>query len=130
MFCEKPLAPVVEEAEHVVETCEAAGVDLGVTMPLRFSRLARNVKKRLVAGELGEVCAISRTNRGKMPGGWFADPEASGGAVMDPTVHIADPVHWLTGERVSEVYAETAMRMHDLSVEDVNVFSVELTDET
>lgn len=131
VLCEKPLAPVVEDAERIVTTCEAADVRLGVAMPLRFSHPAREARERLVAGDLGEVRAISGTNRGKMPDGWFADPEASGGgAVMDHTVHIVDLVHWLTGERVSEVYAETATRMHDVPVEDINVLSMELTDGT
>lgn len=131
VLCEKPLAPVVEDAERIVKTCEAADVRLGVAMPLRFSHPAQEARERLAAGDLGEVRAISGTNRGKMPGGWFSDPEASGGgAVMDHTVHIVDLVHWLTGERVSEVYAETATRMHDIPVEDVNVLSMELTDGT
>jgi predicted dehydrogenase len=131
VLCEKPLAPEVAEAERIVGTCEAAGVHLGVAMPLRFSHPARDTKERLTEGELGELRAISGTNRGKMPDGWFADPDASGGgAVLDHTVHIVDLVHWLTGERVSEVYAETATRIHDVPVEDVNVLSMELTDGT
>lgn len=131
VLCEKPLSPNVDEAERLVETCDAAGVELGVAMPLRFSPPAVDAKGRLAAGEPGAVRAISGTNRGKMPGGWFAVPDASGGgAVMDHTVHIVDLVHWLTGERVREVYAETATRMHDIPVEDVNVLSMELSDGT
>ena len=49
---------------------------------------------------------------------------------MDHTVHIVDLVHWLTGQRVAEVYAETATRFTDASVEDVNVLSMTLEDGT
>ena len=49
---------------------------------------------------------------------------------MDHTVHVVDLVHWLTGTRVGEVYAETATRFADIAVEDVNVLSMALEDGT
>jgi len=131
VLCEKPLAPTVEDARATVEACEAAGVHLGVALPLRFSQPMLNARDALEAGTLGDLAFLSGTNRGQMPGGWFADPDrAGGGAVMDHTVHVLDAVRWLTGEDVREVYAETGTRFHDIAVEDVNLLSMELTDGT
>lgn len=131
VLSEKPLSPGVEDARTAVEACADAGVTLGVAMPLRFSEPARRARERLEAGDVGTLQAVVGTNRGQMPGGWFVDPEASGGgAAMDHTVHIVDLVHWLTGERVAEVYAELGTRFHDIPVEDVNVLSMELEDGT
>ena len=131
VLSEKPLAPSVDEAESIVGACREAGVELGVAMPLRFSLPLRRAKEAFEAGDLGELRTVVGTNRGQMPGGWFVDPGASGGgAVMDHTVHIVDVVHWLTGERVAEVYAETGTRFHDLSVEDINLLSMTLADGT
>lgn len=131
VLCEKPLAPDGDEARALVDRCTAAGVELGVAMPLRFSEPARRARRVLDAGRVGDVRALSGTNRGQLPGGWFVDPEAAGGgAVTDHTVHVVDLVHWLTGERVAEVYAETATMRPDLAVEDVNLLSMELTDGT
>jgi predicted dehydrogenase len=129
VLSEKPLGTSAEEARHLAAICDDAGVALDVAMPLRHSVPARQARDRL--DTVGDLTALSGANRGHFPGGWFADPERSGGgAVMDHTVHIVDLVHWLTGERVAEVYAETATRFTDADVEDVNVLSMELTDET
>ena len=131
ILCEKPLAPTVSEAREIVDVCETAGVNLGVAMPLRFNQPVRNAKTALENGVLGSLRFLSGTNRGQMPGGWFVDPDVSGGgATTDHSVHIVDVVRWLTGEEVSEVYAETGTRFHDIPVEDLNMLSMELTDGT
>lgn len=131
VLCEKPLATDAETARELTAYCEDAGVSLGVAMPLRFSRPVEEAASLLAEDHVGDVQSISGTNRGQMPGDWFVDPDQSGGgATMDHTVHIVDLVHALTGLRVTEVYAETATRMHDLAVEDVNVLSMELEDGT
>ena len=131
VLCEKPLAPTVADAEAIVDACDDAGVQLGVALPLRFSQPLVNAHDALEVGQLGDLKFLSGTNRGQMPGGWFADPDRSGGgAVMDHTVHVLDAVRWLTGADVAEVYAETGTRFHDIPVEDVNLLSMELTDGT
>ena len=131
ILCEKPLASTVSEAREIVSVCETAGVNLGVAMPLRFNQPVRNAKTALENGVLGTLQFLSGTNRGQMPGGWFVDPEASGGgATTDHSVHIVDVVRWLTGEEVSEVYAEIGTRFNDIPVEDVNLLSMKLTDGT
>lgn len=131
VLCEKPLATDVAHAASVVEYCDDAGVELGVAMPLRFSDATRDAKSRLAADDIGDLCAVSGTNRGQFPGGWFGEPDrAGGGAVMDHTVHIVDLVYHLTGHEVVEVYAELGTRFHDIPVEDVNVLSMELDDGT
>lgn len=129
VLCEKPLAPTVDEATAIVERCEAAGIEIGLAMPLRFSEPALRAREALTRGDIGDVHSISGTNRGQMPGGWFTDPDlAGGGAVMDHTVHIVDLVYHLTGQKVVEVYAESGTRFHDIPVDDVNVLSMELAD--
>ena len=131
VLSEKPLAPELDEARRAVEVADEAGVRLGVAMPLRFSEPVRRLADALDAGDLGELRAVSGTNRGQLPGGWFTDPEQSGGgAITDHTVHVVDVVHDLTDAEVVEVYAEAGTRFHDVSVEDVNVLSMELADGT
>ncbi|WP_224337542.1 Gfo/Idh/MocA family protein [Haloprofundus halobius] len=131
VLCEKPLAPSVEAAHEMVDLCHRADVHLGVAMPLRFSQPARNAKTAVENGVLGDICFLSGTNRGQMPGSWFVDEaESGGGAVMDHSVHIVDIVRWITGEDVREVYAETETRFNDIPVEDVNLLSMTLTDGT
>ncbi|WP_247004569.1 Gfo/Idh/MocA family protein [Halosolutus gelatinilyticus] len=129
VLCEKPLATETATAASIVETCERAGVELGVAMPLRFSEPALRARRAYERGRIGSIEYLAGTNRGRMPGGWFTDPDAAGGgAAIDHTVHIVDLVHWLTDERVAEVYAELDTRFHSFDVEDVNVLSMELSD--
>lgn len=131
VLCEKPLATTVAEAEAIVDVWESSDVEVGVAMPLRHSGPAQRASDQLDAGAIGEVHSISGTNRGQMPGGWFPDPDLSGGgAVMDHTVHIVDLVYHLLGETVADVYAEIGTRFHDIPTEDVNVLSMELSDGT
>lgn len=129
ILSEKPLSTSAAGARALSATCVDAGVALSVAMPLRHSVPAQQVRERLDA--VGPLLALSGTNRGHFPGGWFADPDRSGGgAIMDHTVHIVDLVHWLTDSRVASVYAESATRFTDAEVEDVNVLSMTLADGT
>jgi predicted dehydrogenase len=132
VLCEKPLATSVAEASTIVRTCDEAGVQLGVAMPLRFSEPARRARAVVDGGGIGALRLIVGTNLLGRPGAdWFFDPEAAGGgAVMDHTVHVVDLVRWITGREVTEVYAETATRFHDAAVEDVDLLSMTLDDGT
>lgn len=133
VLCEKPLATSIEDARAIVDICEAAGVQLGLCMPLPFSVPAKRAKAAYEAGEIGDLRVAVGTNRAWLRDrhltGWSADLEhAGGGAVMDHTVHIVNLVRWITGEEVVEVYAELSTMHGDLDVEDVNMLSMELSD--
>ncbi|WP_458210405.1 Gfo/Idh/MocA family protein [Haladaptatus sp. NG-SE-30] len=131
VLCEKPLAPDYGTAKEIVDICENAGINAGLCMPLRFNPLAREAKQDYLEDSIGDLRYITGTNRGKMPGDWFVNPElAGGGAVMDHTVHVLNIVRWITGLEVSEVYAETDTLIFDIPVEDVNILSMELEDGT
>lgn len=128
VLCEKPLATSYEKAQHIRNTCEDAGVVAGTSMPLRFSEPVLEAKEAYESGDLGQLVSISGANRGPVPGGWMTNEELSGGgAVMDYSDHIIDLIHWFTGERITEVYAELATRFSNFRVEDTNLLSMELS---
>jgi predicted dehydrogenase len=128
ILLEKPIATSLAEAKSIQNQCDESDVVTGMAMPLRYSHPMRQLKERYEAGSVGELVAVSGVNRGRMPGGWFVNPElAGGGAVADHTDHIVDIVRWITGEEVREVYAETDTRFYDLPVEDVNLLSMTLS---
>ncbi|WAH35569.1 Gfo/Idh/MocA family protein [Alicyclobacillus dauci] len=120
VLCEKPIATTVEDAVRMVEACEEHGTILQIAFPVRFQPSIRRVKALIDEGKLGRILAIRGTNRGQNPGGWFVDPELSGGgAVMDHTVHVIDLMRWFTGSEVREVYAEIDTHFNqDLRVDD------------
>ncbi|WP_224337540.1 Gfo/Idh/MocA family protein [Haloprofundus halobius] len=128
ILCEKPLATSLTEAKSIRDRCEEQGAVAKMAMPIRYSRPMQRLKERYESGAVGDLLAVSGVNRGRMPGGWFVDPKlAGGGAVADHTDHIVDIVRWITGEEVTEVYAETDTRFYDIPVEDVNVLSMTLS---
>lgn len=116
VLCEKPLATNAEDAQRIVDVCTDAGVLLMTAFPMRFSPSLATGAEWIREGRIGEVLAITGTNRGHLPTGyapWFADPKlAGGGAVMDHTVHLADVMRWWLGNEPDEVYAETNRILH------------------
>lgn len=130
VLCEKPLATAVEHAEQMVRRCAEAGVQLMTAFPMRFSPPVATAKRAVEAGAVGAVRAITGSNNGKMPAGWFSDPQlAGGGALMDHVVHLADIMHWLLGQQPEEVYAEADTLLHEgIEVEDVGMVLLRFRD--
>ncbi len=128
ILCEKPLATKKAEAREMLAIVEAHGANLGICFPCRFSESLQQAKHWIENGVLGEIIAVNATNHGTMPGGWFADPALSGGgAIMDHTVHVVDALRWLFDREFVRVYAQASTRLHSLSVEDVAVLSLEMS---
>lgn len=125
ILIEKPITTVGEDARELIELCEAKRVWLQTAFPVRLNTSIRQVKERLDRGDIGDVLAITATNRGKMPGGWFVDPERSeGGAVLDHTVHVLDILRWMLRSEVQSVYAEIGTLLHDIPVDDCGLLAL------
>ncbi|ELZ02427.1 Gfo/Idh/MocA family protein [Natrialba asiatica] len=106
VFCEKPLAPTLEEAERMAEAAADAGDDVpaGSAFNYRFVPAIQYAKGLLDAGELGEI----RHVRGRYLQDWLVDPEApwswrndadlaGAGALGDLGSHTVDLVRFLVG---------------------------------
>ena len=107
VLCEKPLATSVEDALAMIRASRTAERQLRTAFPVRHLPAIVRAREILRSGGVGRVLAINATNHGQIPGGWFLDPEASGGgAVMDHTVHVADLLRWMLDVEAGSVYAE------------------------
>lgn len=116
ILCEKPLAPTMKDAQSIVTTCRKAGVGLGTAFPCRFSTPLIEAKFMLNSGKFGAVYAVTCTNHGQFPGGWFSEPALSGGgATMDHTVHVVDLLRWMLGKEFKSVYCELGNQLHNKS---------------
>jgi predicted dehydrogenase len=70
IFCEKPLAPTVSQAESIVRACEISGVLLAVNHTRRWAPDVRELGRQIAAGEHGEVrSANARYNKGVLNNG-------------------------------------------------------------
>jgi 1,5-anhydro-D-fructose reductase (1,5-anhydro-D-mannitol-forming) len=108
VFCDKPLATTVTEAERVLEACAAAGVRIGIDFQTRHHACFQEARQVIESGEIGDVIDVQiDAAPGDVPlGGWRTDPELAGlGAVNNIAVHIHDVVRFLVGSEVAEVSA-------------------------
>jgi predicted dehydrogenase len=108
VFCEKPLARTLADAEAMVRACDEARVSLAVGHVVRFFPEYRRAKELLDAGALGRPAMGTMTRGNFAVGsarGWYLDPDKSGGVVLDLMLHDLDTVRWWFGEP-SRVYAK------------------------
>lgn len=125
ILVEKPITTVPEDGRALIDLCADRRVVLQTAFPVRLNTSVMKVKEQIDAGEIGEVLSIAATNHGKMPGGWFVDPQLSGGgAVLDHTVHVVDIMRSLLNSEVREVYAEIDTLLHDIPVDDCGMLSM------
>jgi predicted dehydrogenase len=73
------------------------------------------------------VLAVNATNHGQIPGGWFLDPEASGGgAVMDHTVHVADLLRWMLDVEAGKRLRRGRHLLRRRRIDDAAILTLEL----
>ncbi len=128
ILSEKPLATTIEDAQAMIEACETAGVGLGTAFPCRYAPPLMAVQEQIANGELGEIYAVSCTNNGQFPGGWFGVEELSGGgATMDHTVHVVDLLRWMLGREFTRVYCENGHLVgRDTALDDVGCLTMQM----
>jgi predicted dehydrogenase len=99
VFCEKPLALEIEDAELAVAAARSAGATLQVGFQIRADRDFAALEPRIRAGELGEIYSFHARLRDMEPPA-SAYLRTSGGLFMDGAVHLLDLARWLVGEIV------------------------------
>ena len=108
VFCEKPLARTLADAEAMVRAADEARVTLAVGHVVRFFPEYRQAKELLDAGTLGRPAIVTMTRGNFAVGsarGWYLDEDKSGGVVLDLMLHDLDTVRWWFGEP-SRIYAK------------------------
>jgi myo-inositol 2-dehydrogenase / D-chiro-inositol 1-dehydrogenase len=105
IFCEKPLAPDLEETKRLVEEIEAAGIGFQLGFQRRFDAAYREARRMIVDGELGHLYVLRLTGHDPHPPHEDYIP-ASGGLFQDFSVHDFDVTRWLTGQEIVEIYAD------------------------
>ncbi len=102
IFCEKPIARTLEQTDAAIAAVTAAGVRLQIGFMRRFDPPYVAAKRRIEAGEIGEVELIKATSRDQRPAS-RAFVETSGGMFRDLSIHDFDLVRFLTGSEVVEM---------------------------
>lgn len=113
VICEKPLTRTHEDAVSLVRTARETGAALLPAHVVRFFPEYVALREAVQAGRVGDPAVARYSRTGTFPdwADWFADPEQSGGVVMDLMIHDLDVARWVCGP-VVEVYA-TAVQSED-----------------
>lgn len=128
VFCEKPLATTVADAERVQAAVSQTGALLAVGFCHRFQPQIERLREMIANGDLGVVREFRNRFAGHLANAeakWFSNPALSGGgALIDTSVHSVDLFRYLVGEPVG-VHAFTSTCASDLGpaleVEDTGV---------
>ena len=106
VFCQKPMAPTLQEADAIIEACKNAGVLLQVGFMLRSSPPIAQIKGLVEAGSLGNLVAMRVAAFGWMPNNdWFYQVDKGGGLIVDTMIHFLDLWRWFGGD-VRSVHAQ------------------------
>jgi len=107
VLVEKPIAADRADAEQMIAAAAAAGRILTVGHIERFNPAIRELKRRLVEGELGRVFQIHATRLGPFPAR-IRDV----GVVVDLAPHDIDVMRYLIDSDPIRIYAEAEQRIH------------------
>ena len=114
VFAEKPITLTAATAQQAVDATQAAGVTLGLGFNRRYAPAFVEMKRRILAGEIGEVLHIEGQHSGpsgyKLQRNWRATrAESPAGSMAPRGIHTLDSMINIGG-LVSEVYAHSARR--------------------
>jgi predicted dehydrogenase len=111
VFCEKPIALNLPDADRMITAVEAAGVINVVNYSMRFIDAYLKIKELVDSGQMGRVLSIChfKTRAFGLYGAGarhpaVVDPEASGGWTVHHACHDIDFLYWING-LIKSVYA-------------------------
>ena len=116
VLCEKPLGIGLDEAVEAAEVAARTGVVNTMPFAYRFHPMARELRARVQSDEFGAVNLI----HGSYLQDWMLSPQATSWRV-DPKLggpsrafgdigsHWCDLAEWVTGDRITELVATTAI---------------------
>jgi predicted dehydrogenase len=107
VLLEKPMTSTLQEATILIQMAQARGVKIAVGHVERFNPAIIELRRRLVAGEIGQIFQIHARRLGPFP------PRIRDvGVTLDLATHDVDIMRYLTNSEVERAYAETQQRIH------------------
>ncbi|NLK07962.1 MAG: Gfo/Idh/MocA family oxidoreductase [Firmicutes bacterium] len=123
VFCEKPMALSLEEADAMIEAAKTNDRLLGIGYCLRFLPWAEKCKEIVESGELGDITVAWIARMSSIPPApWLKDQAASGGMLTEQTTHNLDWLRYVLGD-VAEVTGLSKTALPDVTIQD-NVVAV------
>ncbi len=114
VFCEKPVALTMAEADRMVQAVEKAGVINVVNYTNHYRKSFRMLEQMKAEGKFGRIWSATFNNRrgfGLYVAGArhraVVEPEESGGWIVHHATHAVDALEWFAGP-AAEVFCLTA----------------------
>jgi predicted dehydrogenase len=108
IFCEKPIALKMADAESALAEVKRAGVRFQVGFMRRYDPAYASAMSRIEAGEIGETVIFKSVGRDKDAPPISAFQSGINGMLFyTNTIHDFDLARWLMRDEVSEVHAHT-----------------------
>ncbi len=106
-FCEKPVALDLATLDRVREAVDRAGIVVQVGFQRRFDAGYETARAAVAAGAVGKILVMRAATHDPVPppAEYIA---ASGGIFCDLHIHDFDAIRFVSGEEVTEVYADGA----------------------
>jgi len=102
IFCEKPFALTVKDAEEMIKETKKAKAKLMIGMVLRFWPEYIEFKRIVDSKIYGRLATLTCSRLGSRPifgwDKWYFDPKRSGGAALDLHIHDTDYIYYLLGK--------------------------------
>ena len=113
VFCEKPMALTIEDADRAIDAARTAGVALQVGFNRRFASDFADIRARIVAGDIGTPQMLRSLTRDPGISAEVAARVKPWTIFNETLIHDFDTLCWLNpGARVTEVYAQADALIH------------------
>jgi predicted dehydrogenase len=109
VFCEKPLALSLDEAERMHAAWRASGRTFALGLVLRYSPLYRAVRSALDSGKIGRLLSfefnetLGFNHGGYIHGNWRRHTRNAGSHLLEKCCHDLDLALWLAGDLPTRV---------------------------
>lgn len=123
---EKPMALTLDDADRMIEACDANNIRLFVVKQNRFNVPVQKLRQAVEAQRFGKIILgtvrvrwcrpQAYYDQDKWRGTWALD----GGVLANQASHHIDLLEWMLGE-VETVYAQSTTALADIEVEDTAV---------
>jgi 1,5-anhydro-D-fructose reductase (1,5-anhydro-D-mannitol-forming) len=106
VFCDKPMATNVVDAERIVRECEKAGVALAINFHNRHMPCFIETRRIVQSGEIGQVLMVqleasAGVGAASVSATWRGDPSLAGlGVTMNVGVHVYDILRYILNSEV------------------------------
>ena len=106
IFCEKPMALTLEEADSMIQEAKRTKVKLQIGFMRRFDRGFLAARKKVKEGAIGEPLLIKSTGRGPgLPPEWAWKLKKSSGMLAEVGSHDFDTLRWFAESEFGKIHA-------------------------